>query len=178
MRPPAVDSTFDVANWFIDVAIENKESIETSKLHVLLYLAQAYYAVLYDGCKLMPSIFVVEEAGPIEPNLQRILESDSQRATYYHPSDNIKPFLQGIWEKFGSHSGLSLVRSVKSHTPYKDAFAIGERTEIPLNAMIAYYSKFLSKQDEGTKKSSEKMRVMRNHTGKTVNVRQWMPKKM
>ncbi|MCP4395621.1 MAG: hypothetical protein GY804_15340 [Alphaproteobacteria bacterium] len=182
MMAPAVDSAFDVANWFIDKAIENKESLESGKLHVLLYLSQSYYAVLNDGAKLMPSVFVVEERGPIEPNVQRIFESEANRGAYYHPPEKVRPFLEGIWSKFGSHSGLSLSRSVKSHIPYKDAFNIGNRTEIPLNVMVSYYAKFLSSGEQeqvklNRKADAAKTRVMRSHTGRAVNVRQWVPKK-
>ena len=56
MPPPAVDSSFEVAFWFLDRAIEDGEYLQPQKLHRLLYLAQAYFGVLQNGLKLMPGM--------------------------------------------------------------------------------------------------------------------------
>ena len=40
---PAVFSTFDVAFWFADTALNNNEYLQPQKLHRLLFLSQAYF---------------------------------------------------------------------------------------------------------------------------------------
>ena len=52
---PAVDSTLDVVFWFIDRGMADREYLQPQKLHRLLYLAQAYFAIANYGRKLMPA---------------------------------------------------------------------------------------------------------------------------
>ena len=68
---PAVFSTFDVAFWFSDTALNHNEYLQPQKLHHLLFLSQAYYSVAYGGRKLMPAVFIAEEGGPVEPNMYK-----------------------------------------------------------------------------------------------------------
>ena len=42
---PAVQSSFDVAYWFFDRALNENEYIQPQKLHRLMFLAPAYFAV-------------------------------------------------------------------------------------------------------------------------------------
>ena len=69
--PAAVDSVFDIAFWFSDRALNDNEYLQPVKLQYLLYLSQSYFAVAYNGKKLVPAIFIAEEIGPIEPSVHR-----------------------------------------------------------------------------------------------------------
>lgn len=69
MRPTAVESSFEIAFWFLDRAIEDGEYLQPQKLHRLMYLAQAYFGMLQNGAKLMLATFVAREKGPIEPTI-------------------------------------------------------------------------------------------------------------
>ncbi|MBI1986433.1 MAG: hypothetical protein HYS64_07120 [Rhodospirillales bacterium] len=65
--PADVDNAFDIAFWFADTALNENEYLQPQKLQQLLFIAQAYYCVAYNGRKLMPAVFVADERGPIEP---------------------------------------------------------------------------------------------------------------
>ena len=66
---PIVSSTFDIAHWFLQRGELGRVFVSPLKLQRLLYLAQANYAGRHDGVPLMPSLFVVSEVGPFEPNI-------------------------------------------------------------------------------------------------------------
>ena len=57
MASCAVESTIDVALWFLNRASAEDSYIQAQKLQRLLYLAQGCYAQEYYGRKLMPAVF-------------------------------------------------------------------------------------------------------------------------
>ena len=61
MRPTAVESCFEIAFWFLDRALNDGEYLQPPKLQRLMYLAQAYFAVVQNGAKLMPATFVAHD---------------------------------------------------------------------------------------------------------------------
>ena len=65
--PADVENAFDIAFWFADTALNENEYLQPQKLQRLLFIAQAYYTVAFNGRKLMPAVFIAEEMGPIEP---------------------------------------------------------------------------------------------------------------
>ena len=67
--PADVDNAFVIAFWFEDAALKNNEPLQPQKMQRLLFISQAYYAVINNGRKLMPAVFVANELGPIEPNV-------------------------------------------------------------------------------------------------------------
>ncbi len=73
--PTAVSSSFDVAFWFIDRGRADHQQLSSLKLPRMLFLAQAYFAASTRGEHLMPSVFVVTEQGPVEPNLLRLFDN-------------------------------------------------------------------------------------------------------
>ena len=54
--PTAVESVFDVAFWFTDTAENHSEHMQPQKLHRLLYLSQAYYAIAFGGKKKVQAL--------------------------------------------------------------------------------------------------------------------------
>ena len=72
---PASATSLDVAVWFLDRARADDTYLQPRKLQCLLFLAQAHFAAAYGGRPLMPSFFIVDEGGPMDPNLYRILEN-------------------------------------------------------------------------------------------------------
>lgn len=179
MPPPAVDSSFDVAFWFLDRAQENNEYMQPQKLHRLMYLAQAYFAVAYNGQKLMPAIFLADELGPIEPNVYRACAIQRPSLEPKGMPDAVTHFLESIWRRFGPHSAEFLNKQVLGHAPYADALAKGKRSEIALAAMIDYYGKKASASPEAANappiSQVLRPRLMRSQTGKPVEVQKWMP---
>lgn len=173
--PAAVDSSLDVVYWFLNRAMAEREHLQPQKLHRLLFLAQAYYAVAYYGRKLMPTVFVADELGPVEPTVFRLLETGLPQIEPRAIPDHVDHFLDSVWRRFGPHSVDHLSRLVKGHAPYVEAWRRGRRAEISLEAMRRFYSP--QSPTDGAPPVSQVLRprLMRSQTGKPVAVRKWMP---
>jgi uncharacterized phage-associated protein len=184
MASPAAPSSFDIAYWFIDRALDDSEYLQPQKLHRLMYLAQAYFAVAYNGRKLMPAIFVADEFGPIEPNVFRACAIQRPPIEAKALSELVTNFLDGVWRRFGSHSAEFLSRQVNSHPPYGAALALGVGTEIPLKVMVAFYGKKMPAMPEEQASAViapppvdqiVRPRLMRSQNGSPVSVQKWTP---
>lgn len=173
--PAAVDSTLDVVFWFMDRAVADGEYLQPQKLHRLLYLAQAYYAVAHYGRKLLPAVFVADEAGPVEPTTFRLLESGRPMIEPRRMPDSVVHFLDGIWRRFGPHTAEHLNRLIRLHTPYAEALQRGLRAEISIEAMQAFYGGSRQHADVPAVQQVMRPRLMRSHTGQPVAVTKWMP---
>ena len=179
----AVESSFDVAFWFMDRAIGDNEYLQPQKLQRLMYLAQAYFAVAYNGRLLMPAMFIADEFGPIEPNVFRACAIQRPAVDTVPLEAHVVQFLDSIWRRFGAHSAEALNRQVAGHAPYGEALAHGVKSEIPLKAMIDFYGKKSNNAPEvatavGAPPVQQVLRpkLMRSQTGKPVAVQKWMPK--
>ena len=53
--PADVENAFDIAFWFADTALNENQYLQPQKLQRLLFIAQAYYTVAFNGRKLMPA---------------------------------------------------------------------------------------------------------------------------
>lgn len=174
--PAAVDSTLDVVFWFIDRAMADREYLQPQKLHRLLYLAQAYFAVAHYGRKLMPAVFVAEEEGPIEPTIFRLLEGGRPSVQPRRISDSVADFLDSVWRRFGAHSTAHLSRVIRNHAPYRQALQKGLRAEITLEAMRQFYGgTTVGSSDTPTVQQVMRPRLMRSQSGQPVAVTKWMP---
>lgn len=181
--PIAVKSCLDVVFWISDQALNDREYIQPQKLHRLLYLSQAYFAVAYHGRKLMPATFVTDPFGPVEPTVFHTLAYGRPLMIEGNPlSEQVSHFLDGIWRRFGQYSPDQLTKKVAEHTPVALAMAKGVNEEIPFAEMVAYYTEEAAARSA---KSSGKVdhvdqvvkpRVMRSQTGKPVTVATWKPK--
>jgi len=181
MASPTVESCFDVAHWFIDRALNDGEYLQPKKLHRLMFLAQAYYAVAYNNRPLMPATFVVDGEGPIEPNVFR---ASAVRRPELEPQalpSDVTHFLDSVWRRFGQHSADYLNKMVGGHPPVRDALAEGSRTIIPLAAMVGFYGKKASaaRNAMGAPPVKDVLRpkVLKSASGKPVSVHKWMPGK-
>ncbi|NQV48142.1 MAG: hypothetical protein HQ504_10215 [Rhodospirillaceae bacterium] len=171
--PTAVESTFDIALWFSDTALEENEYLQPQKLHRLLFLSQAYYSVAFNGQKLMPAIFVAEEMGPIEPNVYKafIKGRPNIDPELFLPED-IENFLGGIWRRFGQYSPERLGKLCKETIAYKQAFKKARRAEITLEAMQLA---FVRGEETPSLNQVVKPKLMRSQTGRPVAVKSWIP---
>lgn len=185
MRPSAVDSSFEVAFWFLDRAIEDGEYLQPQKLHRLMYLAQAYFGVIQNGARLMPATFIAREEGPIEPTLYKAMARGRPQIDVAPVDEVPRHVLDSVWRQFGAHSVDYLDKMIRRHPPFADALAVGAGTEISLEAMIDFYG-----TQGATRRSSKgaapeapsagkvlRPKVMRNHSGKPVSTTKWMPKR-
>jgi len=173
----ASNSTFDVAFWFSDQALNENEYLQPQKLHRLLYLSQGFYAIAYDGQKLMPAVFVAEEMGPIEPTLFQAFANGRPdiEVELFLPSD-VELFLNSIWRRFGHLKTEQLSKLTTKNAAYALALRKGPGTEILLDAMVA------TLKAETEKKAADPVRaphpdarVLRTQHGSEVKVKSWAP---
>ncbi|MBL4613564.1 MAG: hypothetical protein JKY27_01635 [Magnetovibrio sp.] len=175
----AVNSTFDVAVWFADQALNENEYLQPQKMHRLLYLTQAFYAIAHDGTKLMPAVFVADEQGPIEPTVYHAFSRGRPDVDVelFLPND-VEMFLSSIWRRFGHLKVDQLAKLTTSNTAYTIALRKGKRTEITLDAMVAAFKSETVKKNPSVAKQFRAMdgqRIMRTQSGEPVKVKAWMP---
>ncbi len=179
--PIAVKSCLDVVFWLTDQALNDREYIQPQKLHRLLYLSQAYFAVAYHGRKLMPATFVTDAFGPVEPTVFHALAFGRPHMIEGNPvSDQVSHFLDGIWRRFGRYTADQLTKKVAEHAPVALAMAKGVNEEIAFVEMVTFYSSEAAarKSPAGVEPLDQvvKPRVMRSQSGKAVAVKTWAPK--
>jgi uncharacterized phage-associated protein len=171
--PSAVNSAFDVALWFADMALENNDYLQPQRLQHLLFLAQAYFAALHDGRKLMPACFVASELGPTEPNVYVAFSRGRPNldASLFLP-DEALAVLRGIWRRFGHHSVERLAALVKETPAYRNAFRRTPGAEISLEAMR---NSVVRGDKVPTPNQIVRPKVMRTQDGRPVVVKAWTP---
>jgi uncharacterized phage-associated protein len=184
MASAAVDSSFDVAYWFVDRALNDNEYIQPQKLHRLMFLSQAYFAVAYNGRPLMPAVFVADQFGPIEPNVFRACAIQRPPIETVPLPEAVSQFLDSVWRRFGSQSANSLSQLVNGHPPYRDALEKGARSEITLAAMVKFYGRKAAPAEPQRGPTFEappleqvvRPKIMVSQNGKPVSVKKWTPK--
>ena len=181
MPSPVIESSFDAAQWFIERAQLDGEYLQPPKLHRLLYLAQAYYAVAYHNQMLMPAVFVADIDGPIEPGVYRASELGRPKIEARKLPADVAHFLDSVWRRFGQHSTEYLNKMIAGHKPVKDATNEATRAIIPLSAMVAFYGKrpTQASKAQGVLPVTEVIRpkVLKSQSGKPVSVQKWFPGK-
>ena len=181
MPAAATDSSFDVAQFFIERAQLDGEYMQPPKLHRLLFLAQAYYAVAYNGQLLMPAVFVADIDGPVEPGVFRASELGRPKLEVRKLPSDLAHFLDSVYRRFAQHSTDYLTKMIAGHKPVKDAMEQGPRTIITVQAMIAFYGKrpTAAKIAQGVLPVQDVIRpkVMKSQSGKPVSVQKWFPGK-
>ncbi len=171
--PPALENAFEVAFWFYDAALNANEYLQPQKMHRLLFLAQAYFAVAYAGRRLMPAVFVADDMGPIEPNLYAAFSAGRPAVeTLGGFPEQVEMFLDSIWRRFGHHSADHLTQIAKSTEGFVEALRRGPRGVIPLTDMRRDFSRATAAPPV---QKVMRSKVMRSHTGKPVAVTAWLP---
>ncbi len=138
---PNVSSTFDIVHWFLQRGELGQVYISPLKLQRLLYLAQAYYAGQHDGQPLMPSVFVVGEVGPLEPNIHRAIEHEAPKVSVRDIPEETMDFVKMIWSKYGTRKIDALNRLVMQDPAYKETEERdGLQAVIGLDIMQRHYA--------------------------------------
>lgn len=173
----ASNSTFDIAFWFSDQALNENEYLQSQKLHRLLYLAQAFYAIAYKGKKLMPAVFVADDMGPLEPTMFQAFSNgrpDVNVELFLAP--DIEMFLMSIWRRFGHQKAEQLGKLTNRNAAYCIALKKGKRTEIPLSSMVSTFKAETEKKaQDPVAVASSGERVFRTQDGSAVQVKSWAP---
>ncbi len=183
MVSPVLNSSIDVLTWFLLKSHSSVENASQKKMHALLYVAQCYYAVLSDGDKLMPSVFIAKNNGVFEPNLLRVCKYLNCPPTIYEIPKQITVFLESIWSRYCEMPEDDMIRTIKTEKPYKSAIEKGEGSEILFSDMFQFYKdttkiKPVLKVKEESLAKEKKSVIMKNEKGKAVKVSSWMPKKI
>ncbi|MBT6087881.1 MAG: hypothetical protein HOH22_19360 [Rhodospirillaceae bacterium] len=168
-----VNNAFDVAFFFADTALAKNEYLQPQKLQGLLFLSQAYFAVAFEGRKLMPAVFVADERGPLEPNVY--IAFSKGRPTLdadLFLSSEVEGFLDAIWRRFG-HMGTDKITSMTKETSaYSKARNRAHRAEIPLDEMRLSFIRAEKTPGVG---QVVKPKLYRTQSGKNVTVQRWVP---
>ncbi len=140
MTSSSVFSAFDVAMWFGEQARKEDMYLQPQKLQRMLYIAYGSYAAMHHGRKLMPATFVVDDTGPIEPNVYRIYELGIPKADRVALPAEIEHFLSNIWRKYCHHNTDYINEQIRGQAIYKEAIKRGVNEEIPHKIIARFFS--------------------------------------
>jgi uncharacterized phage-associated protein len=173
-RPTATPSVFAVAAWFIARAAAAERGLPPLKLHALLFLAQGLFARNTGGRMLMPAVFVADERGPIEPNLEAVAANgwDGYEAAGGLTAA-VERFLEVVWERYGGVPASDLVRTVSRLPAYTAALACGVGTPVANAALHADVGNAAPTATPATVTSPAKS--LRTQDGRRVRVSAWQP---
>jgi uncharacterized phage-associated protein len=165
MSSCVVESTIDVAVWFLDRARLDDNYLQAQKLQRLLYIAHGLYGAKFHGRKLMPATFVSHELGPIEPNIFRLFEAGRPKLEEARLPAAIEHFLEDIWRRFNAHPVERLTQMVTEQSSYQAALEKGEWEELVFSEIVCGFQKKTCKPAE----------TIRTADGRKVQ--KWMPQK-
>jgi uncharacterized phage-associated protein len=173
--PADLNNAFDVSIFFDDMALKEGIYLQPQKLHRLLFLSQAYYAVAFNR-KLMPAIFIADELGPVEPNVYLAFSKGRPDidADLFLPFE-AQSFLESIWQRFGTYSVERLSKITNETPAYKNARGRGDRAEITLTEMK---NSFKKPEQAPSVDQLVKPKIMRTQSGRAVQVESWAPRKV
>lgn len=167
--PPAARTAMDIAIWLLDRARADDCHLPLQKLQRLLYLAQSMFAARTNGI-LMPAVFLADESGPIEPNLQRSLAGGRPHEIIVEaPSAAVREFLETVWQRYASVPTDRLNSYVARNAAYTAARATGGGCVIDPSAMA------VAVRAGAPQQPAEPMRILRSQQGRAVAVRAWAP---
>ena len=163
--PPAARTSLDVAIWLLDRARVDDRHLPFQTLHRILYLAQSLYAA-QSGGMLIPALFLAEDTGPTEPNLQRLLaDGRPDEIMIETPTGKIREFLESVWRRYGHMPNERLNELMAKNRAYLDT---SRGYVIDTAAMAAAIIVPVSPPERVT-------RVLRSQSGAAVAVRAWSP---
>ena len=167
---PAAPTSFDVAIWLLDRARAEDTYLQPRKLQCLLFLSQAHFAAAHKGRVLMPSFFIMDDAGPIDPNLYRALEKGRPEVSEKPLDEEITVFLDAVWRRYRNADALRLDQLISKQGVEEDAICDRDNSEITIAAMQRMFGKSEDKPRNGPA-------VAETQTGRKVTLQKWMPKR-
>ena len=167
MAIAATESSFDVALWFVERARQEDGYLQAQKLQRLLWLAQGQYARAYHGRKLMPTVFLADEFGPMDPNVYRAFELGRPEIPDVRLPVEVEDFLIRIWGRFGHHATEHLNTMVRGHIIYRDALEKGVGEEISFDSIAEFFQSETADRD-ATEVRSADGRVWKKWAPRTV----------
>ena len=177
MSLPAISSSLEAANWFFRRADQDDRYLENDKLHQLLFLAQVHFALNNNMEYLIPSLFVCEERGFVEPNLAKILNYGMPLMEAPRFEEKINSFLELIWKKYSPMSSSELAEFIKNSDSYIDNYQTGKHNIIPLEEMAQNFKTSLNPRSFSKAGSSSSRKILISQNG-PVMVSAWQPRKL
>ena len=165
---PTVKSSFDVAIWFLDRARAEDSYLQPRKLQYMLFFAQGHYAGAWQGRRLMPSVFIIDEAGPLDPNLYRVFENGRPNVSENQMEEEVMVFLDAIWRRYKDDDPLKMGRLISRYGNGEESVEKRDGSEIPVSSMMRMFARDSEKTNTGPK-------MLRSATGKAVKVTAWKP---
>lgn len=165
---PAAKTSFDIADWFMERGRGENAYLPPRMLQCLLFLSQGHFAAAYEGRKLMPSVFVVDHAGPMDPNIYRAYEHGRPEITNTGLDQETLVFLDAIWRKYAGSDTDVLNQIIAELGAEEAAMCDADGAEIDIDVMRRMFAKPEPKQ-AGTPQSAH------TQEGRPVNVQKWIP---
>ena len=167
---PAAKTSFDIADWYMERARAENTHLQPRKLHCLLFLAQGHFAAAYEGRRLMPSVFVIDHAGPMDPNIYRAYENGRPEVTKSGLDQATEVFLDAIWRQYGGSDTGVLNDIVSEFGAEEPAVRSADGAEIDIDAMCRMFAKHVPAEPTGPQ-------VAHTPAGRPVVVEKWVPGK-
>lgn len=117
---------------------------------------------------MMPSIFIMDDAGPLDPNLYLAFEHGRPSVSEAPLSDDIMVFLDAIWRRYGIDDALQLDQLIGRMGASEPEIRLRDGSEVGLDVMQRVFKR------QERKKATEP-RVMKMYDGRSVTVSQWAP---
>ncbi len=145
-------SAIDVAKFILCIANANGDLITHLKLQKLLYYAQAWHMVNFDGKKLFDDDIQAWQFGPVIKSIydnfrdfgrNPIILSDED-CEDYSLTEIQKTYITEFCEEFLRYSATELVGMTHNEEPWKKAYELGNNTIIDTNLMFNFYKKMAS----------------------------------
>lgn len=176
-----VSSSFDIAIWFLDKARIENTYLQPRVLQSILFLAQGIYASQQSGKLLMPSLFVMDKSGPIDPNLYRAFENGRPAIEVSKPENDIAMFLEKIWLQFGQKDAVALEQWIMRRAKTAGEVTIKDGQIIGFGAIRRLFGDQTPKTTETVRRSKpdpEKISAIGStvlSNGRAVTVKKWVP---
>lgn len=177
MTIPATNSALEVANWFFNHAQKNRVLLENANLQHLLFLSQVHFALSNHQEYLMPSIFVCDDDGFSEANMNKILDFGMPLMPPPNLSHKVSGFLDLIWKKYGAMSLRELNTLVKNSQCYIDNYISGYQNVVDLSEMSNKFKNSLFVSGKNKPVANSQKKVLLSQNGPVV-VSKWQPRKV
>ena len=169
---PAAPTSFDIAIWFLDRARAEDTYLQPRILQCLLFLSQAHFAAAHEGRPLMPAFFVVDDGGPLDPNVYRTLQNGRPDVEENPLDPEIVKFLGAVWTRYKNADALRLDQLIARWGVDEEAVCNRDQSEVTLVAMQRMFGAGRSKN---TKNDMVGPTVAETATGRKVTITKWTP---
>ena len=152
------------------VPVRRTPILKPRKLQCLLFLTQAHFSAAHDGHPLMPAYFVVDESGPLDPNVYRALQNGRPDIEEKLLTAEIAKFLDAVWGRYRNADALRLDQLIARRGIDEKAVSDRDRSEVTLHAMQRMFG-----SGNGTKNKVTAPTLAETATGRKVTITKWTP---